>query len=398
MVERAVVIGAGENSIHAIKVAQKNGIYVIGIDGNPNAEGLSVADEFFVVDIKDYNKVSELIRKIKPQLVIPIPIGRYLTTTGRINSDFSLKGPSAVATELSTDKYEFHRILSEHGIRNIQNRLVNRSVTFAELTDVRLPAIYKPRYGSGSRDVFFVNDQNDLMKYYDYIVSCGEDFILENLVSGEEYGVDGAVIDGRLHITLIRKKLLTPIPARQAISSFSIPLDEVGNSIYQSVYEVVEDIVNALEYNDCLLNADIIINEDGVFPIEIAPRPSGHNLHDVFVPLATGVDMIQEYINYCRNDSYSFTSDNIRNLQIRFFDFENMVVKRVPTVDEIRTVLGKKLIMWNCNISEGDNMHGVSDGHSIMPRGYFIVEGNDEEDLVKMSNSVLNMFEMELIR
>ena len=392
MGEKAVVIGAGENSVHAIKVAQKNGMYVIGIDGNPNAEGLSIANESHIVDIKDYEKVSELVKKINPQLVIPIPIGRYLTTIGRINSDFLLKGPSAIATERSTDKYEFHRILAEQGIRNIQNRLVNRSVSFEELTDVQLPAIYKPRYGSGSRDVFFVDDRAALIKYYDYIVTCGEDFILENLVPGDEYGVDGAVIDGMLYITLIRKKVLTPIPARQAISYMAVSNND---SLYKRVRDMLSTAITALDYVCCLLHADIIINEDGVFPIEIAPRPSGHNLHDVFVPLATGVDMIQEYINYCRRDSYSFTSDSIRNLQIRFFDFENVVIKRVPTIDDIRLLLGEKLIVWNCNISEGDIMHSVSDGHSIMPRGYFVVEGKDEEALVKISNSVLNMFEME---
>lgn len=394
MGEKAVVIGAGENSIHAIKVAQDNGIYVIGLDGNPDAEGLYVADESYVVDIKDYNKVSEIIRKIKPQLVIPIPIGRYLTIAGRINSDYSLKGPSALATKLSTDKYEFHRILSAHGIRDIQSILINGSVSFDKLADVRLPAIYKPRFGSGSRDVFFVDNQDDLMKYYDYIVSCGEDFILENLVSGEEYGVDGAVIDGRLYIILIRKKVLTPIPARQAISYIAIPKDNHA-SLYKRVRDMLATVVATLDYACCLLHADIILNEDRVFPIEIAPRPSGHNLHDVFVPLATGVDMIQEFINYCRNDNFSFVSDNIRNLQIRFFDFENVVIKKVPTFDEVKAVLGQDLIVWNCNISEGDIMHGVSDGHSIMPRGYFVIEGNDEADLVKKSNIIINMFEME---
>ena len=79
----------------------------------------------------------------------------------------------------------------------------------------------KPRFGSGSRDVFFINSDEDLMKYIKKVKSLNEDFVLEQAAIGDEYSIDGAVIDGELQITLLRKKIITPLPIRQPISSFA---------------------------------------------------------------------------------------------------------------------------------------------------------------------------------
>ena len=47
----AGVIGASNEAIHTIEEAKKQGVRVIAFDGNPDAEGLSVADKAVVVDI-----------------------------------------------------------------------------------------------------------------------------------------------------------------------------------------------------------------------------------------------------------------------------------------------------------------------------------------------------------
>lgn len=49
----AIVIGASSESVYAIGIARKRGYHVIAFDGNPQAEGLSGADEAVVADIRD---------------------------------------------------------------------------------------------------------------------------------------------------------------------------------------------------------------------------------------------------------------------------------------------------------------------------------------------------------
>ena len=78
----ALIIGASNESIHAIRVAKKKGLHVLAFDGDADAEGLKYADESFVVDIRDPENVIRIIdsKGIDPKdmIVLPVLIGRYL--------------------------------------------------------------------------------------------------------------------------------------------------------------------------------------------------------------------------------------------------------------------------------------------------------------------------------
>lgn len=389
--KKGVVIGASRDAIHTIQKARENGIYVVALDGNPEAEGFQYANEKIVVDISDQDKTYVEVEKIKPDFCIPIPIGRYLSTMGFINDKFGFKGVSYAATEVSTDKFLFHRVLNKAGLRNVQMYLVNNQTNLADVK-IKYPAILKPRFGSGSRDVFFVSSDKELAESLQKIKEFHEDFILEQAVEGTEYSIDGAVIDGKLQMTLLRKKIITPLPVRQPVSSFSVIKSEDNSEIIERVQNYMQKVVDVLHYDACLINADLIINEKEVFAIEAAPRPSGHNLHNVFVPLATGIDIAEQYIKYLMSEQYCFVPDDVKPIQIRFFDFNNVVVEYVPTEYEIRKKLGDNLIRWECNIKTREHLGKVVNGHSIMGRGFFIVNGKDEADLISKSEWVLAQF------
>lgn len=392
-----VVIGASQDSIHTIEMAKKHNIYVVALDGNPVAKGFEYADKSVVVDISDKEKVCQEIEKINPDFIIPIPIGRYLSTTGYINERFNLKGIKYKATEYSTDKYLFHKKLHDAGLRQIGLELLTGTSEMEDV-DVDYPVIIKPRYGSGSRDIFYVNNADGLEQIWNSIELDKEDFVAEHAVAGDEYSIDGAVIDNELKITLLRKKIITPLPVRQPVSSFSVVNNDENLLLYNRVFSHIQKVVRELGYNDCLLNADLIINDDEVFVIEIAPRPSGHNLHNVFVPEATGIDIAEEYIKFLLDEPYEFENENIRRIQIRFFDFEDVIVKKVPDIHILNKNVNCNILKWNCNIKNGEYMNKVINGHSIMGRGFFIVEGENEENLIRQSDWIMSQFEMEKVK
>lgn len=388
-----VVIGASRDAIHTIQIARKHGIYVVALDGNKDAPGLSYADQAIVVDISKPDSVLEVVKRIQPDFTIPIPIGKYLTTTGFINDKLGLKGINELATVLSTDKYKFHTALQTEGLRDITCYLLEPGINHLECEyPIEFPAIIKPRFGSGSRDVFYCADEMDLKDAFRMIQDAKEHFILEEAVQGEEYSIDGAVMEGKLVVTLLRKKEISKLPERQPISSIAIDLDEISNELSNHLQSKLGNVVKALNYDNCLVNADLIIQGNEVFVIEISPRPSGHNLHNVFVPYATGVDLAEEYIKYLLEKEYSFRRKVNRRQKITFFSFENVVITKVPTEDEIRENIKEQLVHWECTIQEGDFMNKITNGHSIMGRGFFILEGNNEEELDRLSNWVLDQF------
>lgn len=403
---KAAIIGAGSEALHTIQKAKEYGLTVIALDGNPKAEGLAVADKALVVDISDERATIEAVKAEEADFVLTVPIGRYLTTIGAVNDALGLPGISKEMARLCTDKYAFHSKLQKAGLRdcrcydveaiaNMQKESASDDTDAVKL-EISYPAILKPRYGSGSRGIYMVESREQLQEALQSV--AGEAYVLEECIAGEEYGVDGAVIDGRFQMVLLRHKENTPPPARQAVAYFSVHPDD---AFAVRVKELMQQVVACLGLSECLLHADIIRGEKGPFVIELSARPSGHNLHNLFTPLCTGVDMAEEYIKHCMNIPYHFTSEATKCMMIHYFDMQGKVIN-VPDKEAVESLLqglkdkqGEricKLIRWNCTIKEGDELKPVSDGHSLMGRGYFILEGTSEEFLKTKAEEVKQLF------
>lgn len=382
--KKAIIIGASEEALHTIEKAHENGLFVTALDGNPAASGLAAADKALVVDISDERATIEAARKEDPDFVLTVPIGRYLTTIGMINDTLQLPGISREMAEKCTDKWLFHETLVQKGLRNcycypaseIKEKRDTGSVAFGEeIPEDKLtfPAILKPRFGSGSRGIHMLFSKEDLERGLSEIGE--EDYILEECIAGEEYGIDGAVIGGKFHLILLRKKKNTPFPARQAVAYFSVLPED---PFYGQAREYMEAVIEAMELDECLLHADLIQGENGPFVIELSARPSGHNLHNLFTPLCTGIDEAEEYIRYRMGRSYSFAPKETKDMMIHYFDMEGKV-DRIPDRTEMEQILQQEdadilLQEYVCHIHKGDVLQPVSDGHSVMGRGYFILE------------------------
>ena len=392
---KAAIIGASSESLHTISKAKEYNLTVIALDGNDKAEGLTAADEARVVNISQEKETIECIQKEEIDFVLTVPIGRYLTTIGSVNDTLNLPGIGKKQAMNCTDKLLFHNIMSENGLRNCQcyeatavkeeRDKLYEQICKNEL-QMQFPAILKPRFGSGSRGIHFVNDLQELKRGLE--VTCGESYVLEECASGEEYGLDGAVIDGKFYLVLLRHKENTPLPARQAVAYFSVmPEDE----FYGQVKAFMEQTVKTLELQECLLHADLIRAEAGPFMIEMSARPSGHNLHNLFTPLCTGVDVAEQYIRHRMGLDCNFVPEKTKMLMIHYFDLEGQITY-APEQTEVEKVLGKELVIWQCNIKTGDVLSKVSDGHSLMGRGYFVLEGESEADLKEKAEQVKNLF------
>lgn len=395
---KAAIIGASSESLHTIKKAKEYHLTVVTLDGNKNAEGMRVADKARVVNISKEEEVIACIKEEEIDFLLTVPIGRYLTTIGAVNDALQLPGIGKREAIYCTDKLLFHRKLKNNGLRNcecyeVSENQKDRMNLYFKLKKQELPmqfpAILKPRFGSGSRGIHFVNTLEELKQVLEYTI--GESYVLEECLAGEEYGLDGAVIDGKFYLVLLRYKENTPLPARQAVAYFSVMPEE---ELYGQANELMERSVEVLGLKECLIHADLIYTSKGLFLIELSARPSGHNLHNLFTPLCTGVDMAEQYIRYRLGMEYNFISQKTRSMMIHYFDLEG-VVKKVPTKREVKDILGDFLVIWECNIRVGDKLVKVSDGHSLMGRGYFVLEGNSKREFKENIHQIKELFILE---
>ena len=396
---KAAIIGASGEAVHTIEKAHVYGLEVVALDGNAGAEGLKTADKPLIIDISDEAATIEVLRREKPDFVLTVPIGRYLTTIGAVNDALGLPGISRDVAVLCTDKLKFHQRLCRQGLRNCrcysvegknitnadQSIMSDRNI-FPDQLQITYPAILKPRYGSGSRGIYMLTSAAQLEDAIQEIEE--EPCVLEECVAGEEYGVDGVVTEDGFWMILLRRKENTPPPARQAVGYTSVlPSD----GYWQQVEDYMKQVIACLGLKECLIHADIIGGEAGPFVIELSARPSGHNLHNLFTPLCTGVDMAEQYIRYRMGLPYNFVPKGTKSMMIHYFDMQGKVTN-VPARGQVEEALDAQLEAWSCNIKKGEELPPVSDGHSVMGRGYFVLEGGNTSFLHSQAEIVRKLF------
>lgn len=389
---KAAIIGASEEALHTIEKAKEAGVEVIALDGNAAAAGLKAADKGMVVDISDREAVLECLRQEQIDFVLTVPVGRYLTTAGAVNDAFHLPGISEAAALRCVDKYEFHRLLSQQGMRDCRCMLVGKE----PLDKLTFPSILKPRFGSGSRGIFYLEKEEDLRKALSETEKAAEDYLAEEILPGEEYGIDAVVKEETLYPVLLRRKLQTPLPARQAVAYLSVvPAEEPA--LYRQVREYMQKAARVLGLQDCLLHADLMIAGEKVQAVELSARPSGHNLHNLFTPLATGIDMAEEFLNYLCRKPCCFEPKQVRKMMIRYFDLQGLVLE-VTGEKEAEELIGRipdiSLLEYSCSIQKGQYLNPVNTGHSLMGRGHFILEGAKEQPLKEAGERLLSSFRL----
>ena len=252
--------------------------------------------------------------------------------------------------------------------------------------------VVKPRYGSGSRGVRVCENSDTLQQDLQAHKRLMEDLIVEQLVPGEEYGVDGAFEGGIFHLILLRKKMQTPLPYRQCVGYVSLP-PESDPVFYHNVADFLQQVGRVLGFENCLMHADLIRQQDDApFLIETSARPSGHHLHDLFTPMVTGVDPIVSFLALAAsaNKGEPYRVPGTKRMMIRYFDLPKGRLEKIPEEEELQRDF--PLRDYVCHLKKGDEIGEVTDGASLMGRGYYILEADSEEELHHLSAQIRQRF------
>lgn len=246
-------IGAGIEQKYGIKTVKDMGYKVIAFDIKNDACGKVDADVFYNIDIKDKEKICEILKEYNIKGVIPSPIGKFITTVGYINDKFSLKGPSERVCHICSNKNLLNDFLKNNAFH------CPEEYNIYDIDNINFPVILKPEYGSGSKNVKVVYDKNELLEYINnYNNSFYGNLVINEFIEGKEYGLDITVINGKIEFLNIRDKFITEIPYRQELS-YICPADISGNES-ENIHSTVSRFVTLIGIKDALMNADIIVS------------------------------------------------------------------------------------------------------------------------------------------
>jgi carbamoyl-phosphate synthase large subunit len=176
---------------------------IIGVDMNPSAAGLQLADRGCVVppanDPSWAEEVGRTVRRFDADAVVPLvdeELRRVSDLSDALPGEVAVVAPRREVIDVALDKFRASRYLDDRGHTVPETWLA----TGADSIDrTRYPLQVKPRAGRGSRGVERVDSPAELAAYLDATEHARDRLVLQEHVSGTEYTTSVvAARDGRV--------------------------------------------------------------------------------------------------------------------------------------------------------------------------------------------------------
>lgn len=196
------------------------------------------------------------------------------------------------AVEATRNKHLLRRRLTQGELLSPDYRVVpvdsDPATVAAELAaQDGFPCVVKPLSLSGSRGVMRANDAESFVATFerlrgilsdpDVAEDCGDtagEVLIEGYIPGVEVSMEGLLEGGELHVLALFDKP-DPLEGPFFEETIYVTPSRLSPQVQDEVSEVVERAARAIGLDDGPIHAELRVNDDGIWPIDIAARSIG---------------------------------------------------------------------------------------------------------------------------
>ena len=375
-----LVFGVGILQKSIIERCKLKGLYTVGIDPNPNAECKASVDAFEVVAGDNFNGTLFVAKKYNVSGIITAATDKPLVMMARVAKELSLPYFSKETAIISTDKLLMKQRFIDNEIPCARGFVISDTNGLDKL-DIFFPVIVKPRDNSGSRGVIYCSDiesANDALKEAS-LFTKKENVLVEEFIEGKEYSIEGIHYNGKNHVIQVTEKETTNFPYNVEIGHLQ-PADISGDQRDQ-INTLINNIANALHFENCASHTEIKINSNGIFVIETSPRLGGDFISSTLVPLSTGINMEDILIdiaisNEIKPDNLIPKFDKISC--IKYFELPEGTIKKINNMENISNISGFQ--SWFLRLKYEDKIQKITS--SLNRYGYIIFQTDSRKGLI----------------
>jgi len=394
---KALVLGGTNPHIALIKNLQKRGYHTILIDYLENPPARSAADEHIRESTLDKEKVLEIARNTKADIVISTCIDQANVTACFVAEKLGLPAPYSYETALKvTNKLLMKQEMLENGIPTSQFVWVDDACAH-EIGNLAFPVVVKPADTTGSAGVRKADSTLELKEYLVDALnrSRTSTAIVEEFKKGVEVSLDCFVKDAVAHILLIRQKF----PMKKLVHSVlqspgSMAPADISQEARAKLIRIASSIARVFRLNNTPLLIQALIDKDDINIIEFAARIGG-GLSYRTVELATGFDILNSAV-----ESYLGTSVSLAYGKCHGFYSTNIIYGFPGKFDR---AVGYRELIDNNIIEEfyyykTPGMEISSDMSTGSRVGAFIVKAESMQEMrkkMKLATERLQVYDVE---
>jgi biotin carboxylase len=290
-----VLTGGSRSQLGLLDQARALGHKVCVVDGSAAAPLLAQADFAIARSFSDVDGVLADLEAqgIEPEAVATMGSDQAVLPTARLAARLGLPGLPVETAETVADKRRMRAAFEAAGVRCPAGRDAatpdEAAGAFAELGP---PVVVKPVDGSAQRGVTEVRGEGELAPAVEraFAASRASAIVLEQYVEGDEYTVNGFLLDGEYFPMSVTQRLLHPPPPLGVCVAHRYPsgLGERENELFELAHRTSRAV--GLETGPSYVQVRL---EDGVpWTIEVGARLGGGKDAEL-AKLVTGFDAVR---------------------------------------------------------------------------------------------------------
>lgn len=200
--------------------------------------------------------------------------------------------PQASFVETFLDKLKSGK---EMRAREIQEPFTRKLQNDSEFQGV--PIIFKPRFGRGSRDIFFAESKEEFNSVKRYLLTKKTEFVFQNKIRGTEYSVQ------MIANALGDLKAIVPLLIKEKRGSTTNGVTDNNKSVIKHCQFFHDSFKASGTYN-----IQIMLNNDQPYIFEVNPRVST----TMCVSLYGGLDPIDIYTQQSAETTISYIKNGVK--------------------------------------------------------------------------------------
>jgi biotin carboxylase len=382
-------LGAGTLMIQSVIELKKLGFSMFLADQNPDAPAYPFSDCYRAFDIKNPEHVKQYAIDIKADVIIAVnEAGVY--SAAKASQDLGLKNHKPESVKYFTDKGHMREKWKSEDLSQPNFIVVNSWKRIKKaIDDIGLPIILKPCLNWGSKGISLISEQDKIEEAINFAKNfcINERYIIEEFIPGKEMTIEGIVQNTELSILTYSDKTHQPHPFYRVAMSLNYP-GNFEQDVILRMKLLIKNAVNSLEIIDGAIHAECMINDKGIYLIELAGRPGGGHIFSYIVKAASGISMPEALVRILLDENIDIKPRFQKGACYKFFTPPTGIFKKIKGIEEAKRLEG--ILDIGFNMKEGTLVEPIS-GDADRP-GYIVSYGETREDAVKNADNAYNHF------
>jgi len=385
--QRSVLqLGAGRLMCHSIRKLQAIGLRILAADGAPDAPGFALVEDHAVIDIRDTAGVAGYARSKGVDLILAVNEAGVLSAA-EASHQLSLPNlPPDVALRC------LHKGLMREAWQKVGlpqpafRRVAAADEIPAAASSLGYPVILKPAMNWGSRGVSRVADPADLPWAIEYAGANRRngEFIVEQCISGTEMTIEGLVKHGQPQILAWSDKEPQEHPHYCVAMALNYPARFEDWQLLRAS-DVVTRAAQAMGIENGAFHCECMVNDKGVFLVEMGARPGGGHIFGQIVEAASGVCMPQALAQLLLGDNPDIRPIRVRGACYKFFAPPPGLFQQALGIREASRLPG--ILDFGFHMNPGTVVSAIA-GDADRP-GYAVTTGETREEAIENADRAI---------